>query len=419
MLLVGAAAADITPANPMPLAGFGHRLKPFVDVARPIKVRALVFEREGVRAAVVSADLLGWSGDLVASLRPQIEQAIGVKPELLLLHATHTHCGPQVSSLVSLEPPSDQPYLAELAKRTVDVATRAAADLAPATASLGHSECRIGIHRRLERDGQIVMAPNPVGPIDPVVTVASFRRGSDRPPAFLVHYTCHPTTSDETRISPDYPGTALDQLETEWGEGSIGAFIQGCTGDIRPALTKDGNFYRGTQEDVDRLAAEFASAIRAAVGGEQTPLGEVQIEGRRELVDLPYARLPESDELADLAERNDQTGKWARYLLANLEWKSGHVELELARLTLAQGLGLLALNAEPVVAYGFKIRELSRGKVLPVGYSDALWGYLPTAAQLMEGGYEATGAFRLFGMPSPLAPSAEQLTVDAIRTALP
>lgn len=417
MLLVGAASADITPANPMPLAGFGHRLEPFEDVARPIKVRVLAFERDGVRAAVVSADLVGWSPELVASLRAQMQKAVGVAPELLLLHATHTHCGPQIGSIVSLKPPPDRAYLAELEKRTLDTAKRAVADLAPATGSLGYGECGFMINRRLERDGKIVMAPNPEGPVDPVVTVARFERG-DRPPAFLVHFTCHPTTSDQKRVSPDYPGTALDQLESEWGEGSVGAFIQGCTGDIRPALVRDGNFHRGTQDDVDRLAAELATAVREAMGGEQTPLGEAPIEGRREVVELPYAHLPDPSELDELSGRSDQIGNWARYLLANPEWKSGHVRLELSRLTLCRGLDLLALNAEPVVAYGFRIRELSGGKVLPVGYTGALWGYLPTAAQLAEGGYEATGSFRAFGLASPLAPSAEQLTVDGIRTAL-
>lgn len=416
MLRVGAASVDITPSRPMPLGGFGHRPEPFEDVAHPIKVRALVFEREGVRAAVLSADHLGWTSELVDALRPRIEQATGVAPELLLLHATHTHCGPQLRDQSPVRPAPDTAYLAELEQRTVAAARRAAADLAPVTGiSLSHARAGFSVNRRLTVDGEVLMAPNPDGPTDPVVTVVRFARGGEHPPALLVHFTCHPTTSDQKRVSPDYPGTAMDLLEPELGEGSVALFLQGHCGDIRPALVKDGAFYRGTQDDIDRLAAEFTTAVREALAGEQTPLTEAPLEGRREVVELPFARLPEPGELEDHVARGDADARWATYLLAHPErWRGGHVPLDVSWLRLAQGLELLALNAEPLVAYGFAVRGLKGGTVLPVGYSNGLFGYLATAAQLAEGGYEGVGSTRS-GMPSPLVGASEQLALDAIR----
>lgn len=419
MLSVGAAFADITPSKPLPLAGFGHRLGPFEGVSRPIKVRAVVFERDGVRAAIVSADLVTWSPQLVAALRRGLEQEIGVTPERLLLHVTHTHCGPQVSSIVSLNTPPDPTYVAELEQLTLDAVRRAAVDLTPTTGvSLGHSTIGFSINRRLWRDGQIVMAPNPDGPTDPVVTAVTFRRDGGRPPVLLVHCTCHPTTSDQTRVSPDYAGGGMDLVEADLGEGAVSVFLQGCCGDIRPALVRDGSFYRGTQEDVDRLAGELATAVRAASEGQQTPLADTPLEGRLEVVELPYAPLPETAALEALAKQDGSRADWAHYLLANPDWRSGSVPLEITRLTLRQGLSLVSLNAEPVVSYGFTIRELSGGTALPLGYSHALVGYLPTAAQLSEGGYEATTSYAVFGRAAPFAPAAEQVTVDGIRAVL-
>lgn len=416
MLQLGIASVDITPSRPTPLGGFGHRPEPFEDVAHRIKVRALVFQREGVRGAVLSADHVGWTSELVEALRPRIEEAIGVTPELLLLHATHTHCGPQLRNQAPVRPAPDEEYLAELEDHTVDGARRAAADLAPVTnVSLSHAKAGFGIHRRLKVDGEVIMAPNPGGPTDPVVTVVRFDRGGGRPPALLVHFTCHPTTSDQKRVSPDYPGTAMDLLEPELGEGSVALFLQGHCGDIRPALVKDGRFFRGTQEDIDRFAAEFATSVRGALDGEQTPLSEGPIEGRREVVELPFSRLPEQRELEEHVAKGDGDAKWARLLLSNPErWRSGHVLLDVSWLTLCQGLELLALNAEPVVAYGFFVRGLKGGTVLPVGYSNGQLGYLATAAQLAEGGYEGVGSTK-GGLPSPLVLESERLARDAIQ----
>lgn len=344
-----------------------------------------------------------------------MQEAIGVAPELLLLHATHTHCGPQISNRVPIRPAPDTDYLAELEQRTVDAARRAAADLAPATGtSLSRGKAGFSINRRLKEGGEVIMAPNPEGPIDPVVTVTRFERGGDRPPLLLVHFTCHPTTSDQKRVSPDFPGTAMDLLESELGEGSVAAFLQGHCGDIRPALVKDGRFFRGTQDDIDRLAGELATAVREALAGEQIPLAEGPIGGRREVVELPFSRLPEQSELEEHVARGDGDSRWAQYLLDNPGWRSGHVRLDVSRLTICRGLELLALNAEPVVAYGFAVRKLKGGTVLPVGYSNGQFGYLPTAAQLAEGGYEGTGSIK-GGLPSPLVPEAEQLTLDAIK----
>jgi hypothetical protein len=48
------------------------------------------------------------------------------------------------------------------------------------------------------------------------------------------------------------------------------------------------------------------------------------------------------------------------------------------------------------------IKQLSQGGTLPLGYSNGMVGYVPTAAQIAEGGYEGDSSSVSFGLPAPL-----------------
>ena len=59
---------------------------------------------------------------------------------------------------------------------------------------------------------------------------------------------------------------------------------------------------------------------------------------------------------------------------------------------LGRGLGIIALSAEPVSAYTAVLSQQFRDcRIIPVGYIDGVYGYLPTSSMLKEGGYEVDG----------------------------
>jgi hypothetical protein len=68
----------------------------------------------------------------------------------------------------------------------------------------------------------------------------------------------------------------------------------------------------------------------------------------------------------------------------------------------------LGVDAEVVVEYGLYVKALSQGHVLPVGYCHGSLGYIPTARQLAEGGYEADGSTPYLLLPSRFAPEVEE-----------
>jgi hypothetical protein len=77
----------------------------------------------------------------------------------------------------------------------------------------------------------------------------------------------------------------------------------------------------------------------------------------------------------------------------------------------AAGLCFITCNAEVVVEFGFLARKCG---LIPLGYTNGMIGYVTTARQLEEGGYESRGAFPYFRMPAPFSNATESLLCTAI-----
>ena len=91
--------------------------------------------------------------------------------------------------------------------------------------------------------------------------------------------------------------------------------------------------------------------------------------------------------------------------------------LHLQALTVAENLVIVSASAEPVVEYGKIFAEVfSPRMVIPVGYVDHVFGYLPTTAMLEEGGYEANQSTCAMNFPDRVAPGVEGSLTEHLRT---
>jgi hypothetical protein len=323
-------------------------------------------------------------------MRRGIRTQTGLENAAIALHATHSHSGPQTSEALSpLIGEVSPAYLECLEATVVAGAAQAVAVLEPVEAYRGSGHCGIGINRRRIEDGRVRMAPNPDGPNDSQCTVIRFRTLSGLTKAVLVHFTCHPTTTAANSLSAEFCGVAMTEIENELGDGSIAAFLQGCCGDVRPALSRDREFFRGDAGDVRRLGSELTSAVSALLSRPMEECGPA-------LCAASVTHLP----------------------LVFDQAQPGSVPLEMTLFTLARDLGFLTFNAEMVVEYGLFVKQRSRGAILPLAYSNGMIGYVTTERQLAEGGYESREAFQYFNMPGPFAPSTEHRIRDAIDTLL-
>ncbi len=405
-LYMGAAKVDVTPDVPVPLAGFGVRKGIHEGISNRLYLRANVFRQtiagEDRLVLLAQADIIWWGPERMEGIYKKLFERFGIREEHVILNASHTHGGPQTTAafIDTLGLP-DNDYIEKLEELLLQAVEEAVQSIEPVVAERGTGTCQIGIHRRKWVDGKIVMVPNPEGALDTDVNVVRFTTDSGRTKAILTHYTCHPTTTNANLVNSDYSGVAMEQVEQAVGGGAVASFLQGCCGDTRPALHKDGAFYSGTNEDVLRSGRILGYEVLAVLGGPLIPVGEGQIGGSKVEVKLPFDSLPTLDEVAATAQSGSGIhAEWAVKLKQNPQLLQPAIPLQLTRIDIAKGLSFLAMDGEMVLEYGSIIKQMSGGTVLPLGYSNGMIGYVPSAKQVGEGGYEGRDSFPLFMLPA-------------------
>lgn len=418
-LLLGTAKIDITPVKPIPLAGFGSRSGPFEGVNRRLFVRVNVLEQEvdGAkrRLLIVQGDIIWWGSERMERIRATLAERFGIGPSDLILSAQHTHGGPSTSeSFLDILGIPDSDYLQALDEALFSGVEQAIAGLEPVTAERGKGECRIGINRRKIVKGKMTMAPNPEGLLDPDVNVIRFRKESGATKAVFIHYSCHPTTTNSNYVTSEYPGVAAERLEATIGCGAVVSFLQGCTGNIRPSLHRDDRFYAGSEEDVARLGRALADEVERVLGGEMATLSPSLAPGKRVVVRLPFEELPTEDQIEAALAEGGTKGQWAAKLRSHPEKLRPDIPFDLTYLVLADGLSFLAMDGEVVLEYGDYIKRATGDRTLAMGYSNGMIGYVPTAAQITEGGYEGRESGIYFALPAAFSPAIEKVIKKAI-----
>lgn len=419
-LLLGTHAVDITPDLPVALAGFASRTALADRILSRLTARLFAFsdcEGTGEAVVLVCADLLWWGDALTAELEMAARARYG-EGVRLLLHASHTHSAPQTAAgmLPSLGA-VDAAYLSRLHTTVLDGVGHALVARRPVAVQRYRGRCDLAVCRR-GRDrasGQVREEPTPCAEhaAGQDLTVLVFRADGGDPVGVLVHYACHPVVHAGPAVSADFPGGAVAELERTAG-GALVGFLQGCAGDLNPRLIAGGRFQSGGAEEIGRFSGRLAAAIRDALAGRPEPIASGPLAHRSTAVRLPLQPPPTVAELQSAAERADVVGDWARLLLGRPRPLSRMVTLRLHAVWLAPEAGLLTMNAEPVSWYGRVVQAASHRRLLALGYTNGMIGYLVTAGQLAEGGYEPDVSTRYFGLPAPFAPHVQAIAGAAI-----
>jgi len=416
---VGLAEVDITPTEPVFMAGYAARTERSEGVYLPLEARALALEVDGARLVWLTADLIGFDPAFAVPLTERLAQVCEVPLEHVLLSCSHTHCGPTIRRADVARYGADAAAgLDRLTDRLVEVGRAACDDLAPGRLAYGVGTCQMGVNRRTLRDGRTIMVPNPAGTVDPELPVLVVTDESGARRAALVSYACHPTTMGGLLLGPDYIGY-LRRGVTDRHPGLQVLFAQGCGGDIKVNNTADGRFNAGPLEAVERLGREVADAALAVLDG---PLTELTgpLRTRRTTLDLPLQRLRRAEYEAFAQGNNKFWADWSSQVLAKLDAGEPLAEtlpFALQVVTIGDGFCLAALGGEVCVEIGLHLKRRLRerfAQVAVVAYSHGMRGYQAAQRQFAEGGYEVEEWCRYSAdLPGPYAPDIEQRIVAA------
>lgn len=413
----GLATINITPERPVLLAGYASRVKPFEGVEQELFAKALALEdRDGQRAVIVTTDLIGLSAAVAEPLRERIRERTGLKEERILLSASHTHSGPKLGLKVSPAPgekiddaTNTVAYTRWLQDRLVEVVTQAVGRLEPATLSWGSGVAHFAMNRREFTPNGVILGVNPRGPVDRTVPVLRVDASDGKPRAVLFGYACHNTTLTQTNylVAGDYAGFAQAYVQGQFP--SVQAmFMAGCGGDANP-------YPRGTMDLAREHGADLGKEVCRVLETKLRPVtGPLACA-------LDHAALPLQTPSREELKKAAASGPgWqapaAREMLATLD-RGGklatHYRAPVAVWQFDTNLTLVALSGEVVVDYAHLVeRGIGPLQLWVAAYCNDVFGYLPSARVLSEGGYECRGLYTTTGW---FAPGAQDALIEKVR----
>lgn len=207
----------------------------------PSYAKALAISNGETTVVIVTVDAvaiggIGRIGDMyLPNVRAELQEH-GVDPGNILVNASHCH------SIVRGD--ADQ--------LTVQAVKEAVSTMVPVRTGAGRGhEDRIMENRRLKmKDGSEVdmrraySMPKDeeieaVGPVDPEIGILRLDRADSTPLALLYNFACHPIQGvPGGGNTADMPAFASKAIEQNLGESVMAFFVQGCAGDINPAMYK-------------------------------------------------------------------------------------------------------------------------------------------------------------------------------------
>jgi hypothetical protein len=418
---VGLAQIKVTPEQPLLMAGYAARTKPFEKVATDLYVKALVLQdADGHRAALVTSDLIGFPAAVAEPICERLVTSTGLKRAEILINSSHTHTGPQVSLKVATK---DDPgegenqrtieYTRQLQDKVVSVVEQAAAHLEPANLSWGTGIVHFVMNRREFTPSGVVLGANPRGLADRSVPVLQVAAADGTPRAILFGAAVHNTTprADYYQICADYAGFAQSLVEERY-PGAQAMFMLGCAGDADPYPfgTIDLARQHGTAlgEEVCRVLGTQAK-LRPIRGPLSVAFG---------FANLPLESGLSREDLQKLAANKRDARTWgATQMLALLERGEkppAHYSCPVSVWQFGRDLTLVGLSGEVVVDYVALLEKaLGPNQLWIAAYCNDVFGYLPSAHVLSEGGYETRGLYT--GGAGFFTPRAQDVLVETVR----
>ena len=417
----GFAAVKITPEAPVPMAGYAARDHPSEGVVADLyaKVLALV-DNSGERAVWITTDLIGLRAGVAEPICERVMQRTGLKRHQLLINSSHTHTGPAIADSdvaaygIASEPAARmRAYREWLQDRIVAAVEQALSRLEPVELWYGSGVVPFAMNRREHtRDRGVILGVNPRGPSDRTMPLLKVASPDGKLRAVVFGAATHNTTltQDEYRISGDYAGFAQEYVQKQL-PGVQAMFVQGFAGDSNP-------YPRGTLELARQHGETLGKEVLRVLDTKLSPVqGPLNLQFAH--VDIPLAAPPSRAELQKMTARGAPSWQsWmATAMLQAIDKEQElptHYRAPIAVWQFGSDLTLVALSGEAVVDYAHLIEDvIGHTQVWLSAYNNDVFGYLPSARVLAEGGYETRGV--VHGGPGFFSPAAQDAVVAKVR----
>lgn len=413
MLKAGFDKVCISPPIGVPLAGFAARPEVSTGIHDDLFARALVLETSEVAVAIVSVDLLALPGEFVAQVRQLVQQSTGLKPDSIMIAATHTHAGPvTIKTFFNPDGSVDSQYMNMLAKGIEAAVSNAWRERAPAKIGVGVNHVAgVGVNRRSEDQK----------PVDDQIGIIRVTDLAENTTAVLINYACHPTVlgPDNLLVTGDFPAFAVQMVESAIGPAGFAMFVNGTQGDISMGhsselsaigiVTPGRTFTRAAELgrllagatletlpsiEVDDAPVLSASSVQITLPLKSYPTPSETAQSLREAEDSLNALISSNGDNADQVRRAKSDHLYASindFYARETQAFGGMLPIELQAIRINDGV-FVAVPAEVFVEIGLQLKRTAANNLFIVGIANGYIGYLPNREAYDVGGYEVVSS---------------------------
>jgi neutral ceramidase len=408
---VGAAAVNLKASDSMEIAGGIH---PGIAQGQEGELRAIaiVLEKDGVKLAFVTLDILMITREILDQAMKEIEEATGIPFSHILINCTHTHHAPSTMRVHGYAP--DLGFTMRVHKGIVTAVKRA-------HANLSEDECDFHFHlgreatvgqnsRQLLPDGSIYWIGRrafvrPTGPFDPELPVLAFRNAGTLKAVLFNHSTHTIGTIKPGVRSPSFYGLAGQRLEKELR--GVFSFVEGASGSTH-------NLDLSCAEATDRMANTVKESLAKA---QARPVK--RLASRKSLFKYKVRTF---DEEAEEAAVSEYCRKWVGDSAADFVRVFRNMRRQLASIqgeerdTWVQAMvigdvAFVGVPAEFFTKLGVDIKNRSPYRYTYVAELANDWiGYLPDRDAHALGGYQVWTGFHSYTEPG----TGERVVDEAI-----
>ena len=379
--------------------------------------RAVVLEG-GETVAIVTCDVLAVDEGTVARIRQLASEGCGIKPENILICATHTHTAMATVPIFNTTP--DPAYMEFFVRAAAGAIVGAHAALRPARLTCGKAwEDSISFNRRvILKDGTVIIGgleddtpPATVreieGGIDPEIGLIGILDGNGDYLAAIGNFSCHCDIVTGKEYSSDYPTYVERELNQLLGGDFPVLILTGAAGDINhlnvmdPESTASRSRYFDPQGPA--RCARFSKVLAA-----QMALGLYKaqaVEHPAVCASVNYLdaalRSPRAEELSwaeqilqwDGAPLKERITAKEIFRLQTMqrEEKNARLEIQIMRIGEAE---IIAVPCEVFCEIGVALKKTAPNRLTLVStLTNGYDGYMITEKAYRNGGYEAQAAF--------------------------
>jgi hypothetical protein len=418
---IGLAQVKVTPSQPIFLDGYASRNKPFEKVENDLYVKAMVFEdQQKNRAVLVTSDLIGFTAAIAEPICERICAKTGMRREQILINSSHIHTGPMLSvdataprgnGMTDGDVQRTIAYTRRLQDQVVEVVLDACGKLEPATLSWGAGVVHFVMNRRQFTPTGVVLGANPRALADRSVPLLRVDAADGKPRAILFGAAVHNTTlrGQHYDICGDYAGFAQEYVQRKYPAAQP-MFMLGCAGDADPY--PHGSMVLARQHGVT-LGKEVARLMETKLQPVRGPLAVTLAQA-----ELPLQEPPPRSELEKQVSKKSGYESWiAQQMLAALNRGEKLPRVYRASEAVWQfgkDLTLVGMSGEVVVDYVPLLESaLGPNRLWIAAYCNDVFGYVPSARVLHEGGYETRGLYH--GGIGRFDPRVQDVVVDTVR----